>query len=296
MVHVPLSPDISRFLDAFEQKVDAIRRHIEQPVQSSKAVKLLRGIRFKGQSRRLKAELEDCLQALLALGSTHSASTGPSHSECVLEVISLGTRAAGAVCEAPGLSYLKPVVGIAALICETAKTVKSNREAAVELADRARTVTQCIVDRASAMSIKNDGAALEALELTLNEIQSYLILLAKPRRRLRPWIFANQQKERFAQLNGALDKALAMFSATKILSTAEDVLATAVDVRATMVDVGVLVSTVERLDRDVKGTLTIIDAKLNAASTRDSEGCARAEYRITPFVPLLATSQLTFFF
>ncbi|KAJ6524416.1 hypothetical protein DFH09DRAFT_1329475 [Mycena vulgaris] len=121
MVHVPLSPDIPRFLDVFEQKVDAIRRHIEQPtpVQSSKAVKLLGGIRFKGESRRLKAELEDCLHALLALGSTHSASE-PSRSECVLEVISLSTRAAGA-----------PVVGIVGLICDTAKTVQSNREAAV---------------------------------------------------------------------------------------------------------------------------------------------------------------------
>ncbi|KAJ6524389.1 hypothetical protein DFH09DRAFT_1096077 [Mycena vulgaris] len=269
MVHVALSPDISQFLDIFEQKLDAIRRHIEQiqPVGSSKVAKLLRRIRFKGESGRLKAELEDCLQALLTLDSTHSVLAEPSRSECVLEVISLSTRAAGAVCEAPGLSYLKPVVGIAALICETAKTVKSNRDAAVELAGHARTVTTCIVDRASAMSTNNDGTALEALKLTLKEIQSYLILLAKPRRRLRPWIFANQQKERFVQLNAALDKALAMFSATKILSTAEDVRATAVNVRAitvdmrpTAIDVGVLVASVERLERsdnDVKGSLTI---------------------------------------
>ncbi|KAJ6552112.1 hypothetical protein DFH09DRAFT_1167862, partial [Mycena vulgaris] len=150
------------------------------------------------------------------------------------------------------------------------------------------------------MSTNSDGAALEELKLTLNEIQSYLILLAKPRRRLRPWIFANQQKDRFAQLNAALDKALAKFSATKILSTAEDVRATAVDVRAITFDVGVLVASVERLERsdnDVKGSLTIIHAKLDAASApRSSEGCARAEYRITPFVSFWGSSQLTLFF
>ncbi|KAJ6552125.1 hypothetical protein DFH09DRAFT_1167884 [Mycena vulgaris] len=150
------------------------------------------------------------------------------------------------------------------------------------------------------MSTNSDGAALEELKLTLNEIQSYLILLAKPRRRLRPWIFANHEKDRFAQLNVALDKALAKFSATKILSTAEDVRATAVDVRAITVDVGVLVASVERLERsdnDVKGSLTIIHAKLDAASApRSCEGCAREEYRITPFVSFWASSQLMLFF
>ncbi|KAJ6524419.1 hypothetical protein DFH09DRAFT_1096107 [Mycena vulgaris] len=108
--------------DKLAAKVDVIRRHIEQlpPLRSIKAAKLLRGIRFKGESRRLKAGLEDSLQALLELGSTHSASE-PSRSECVLEVISLGTRAADAVCEAPGLSFLKPLVNISALICDAAK-------------------------------------------------------------------------------------------------------------------------------------------------------------------------------
>ncbi|KAJ6552122.1 hypothetical protein DFH09DRAFT_1319509 [Mycena vulgaris] len=169
----------------------------------------------------------------------------------------------------PGMNVYQPIAASAVGVCSAAAlTVKSNRAAAVELAAHARTVTKCIVDRASAMPANNDAAALEALRLTLNEIQSYLILFAKPRRRLRPWIFANHQKDRFAQLNAALDKALAMFSATKILSTAEDVHATAVDVRATTVDVrattvdvGVLVSTVERLDRDVKGTLTVDGGK-----------------------------------
>ncbi|KAJ6552130.1 hypothetical protein DFH09DRAFT_1086249 [Mycena vulgaris] len=191
------------------------------------------------------------------------------------------------------LKLLKPVVGIAALICDTAKTVKSNRAAAVELAAHARTVTKCIVDRASAMPANNDAAALEALRLTLNEIQSYLILFAKPRRRLRPWIFANHQKDRFAQLNAALDKALAMFSATKILSTAEDVHATAVDVRATTVDVrattvdvGVLVSTVERLDRDVKGTLTVDGGKGIKVTVRRAKGLCR---QLTPTDAIDAT-------
>ncbi|KAJ6524415.1 hypothetical protein DFH09DRAFT_1372165 [Mycena vulgaris] len=115
------------------------------------------------------------------------------------------------------------------------------------------------------MSTNNDGTALEALKLTLNEIQSYLILLAKARQRLRPWIFANQQKDRFAQLNAALDKALAMFSATKILSTAEDV-------RATACHVGVLVSTVERLNSDAKSTLMALSGQSVAAQSASMQG------------------------
>jgi hypothetical protein len=45
--------------------------------------------------------------------------------ECILKVTTLGTRVAGAVCEIPlpGLSFLKPVVGLAVLICDTAKVI-----------------------------------------------------------------------------------------------------------------------------------------------------------------------------
>ncbi|KAJ7126077.1 hypothetical protein C8R44DRAFT_119692 [Mycena epipterygia] len=217
MVHVPLSQEIIQSLEIFEQKLDDIRRHIEQmPVRSGKKAKFLLGYKFKREGSRLKAELESHINALLATCGKPPASSGISRSDCILELASLSTRAAGAICEAPVLNFLKPVVGIAALICDTAKSVKSNRDAALDLAKHASAVTKCIVERASSKdgtSITKDGEALEALKLALEDVQSYyLTFLQNRRRRVTSWILANQDKDRFVGLNAALDKALAMFS------------------------------------------------------------------------------------
>ncbi|KAJ7485591.1 hypothetical protein FB451DRAFT_61011 [Mycena latifolia] len=292
-----ISSEILQSLEGFEQKLDAIRRHIEQmPVQSGKKAKLLLGYKFKQETSRLKKELENHLYDLLAMSNT--LSPGLSRRECVLELVSLSTRAAGAICEAPILNFLKPVVGITALICDTAKCVKSNRDAAADLAKRASAVTKCIVDRMSAMdspSAADNEDAVEALKLALEDIQAYLAFLGKPRRRLAPWVFANQEKDRFVQLNSALDKALAMFSAAEIVSTAAEV-------RSTSAQIGVLVSTVQLLRGDVNRTLTIIQshpAKFSEAALapRSPEGQpAQAENRITPFLPYLVSSTAHLFF
>ncbi|KAJ7126075.1 hypothetical protein C8R44DRAFT_119672 [Mycena epipterygia] len=213
---VPLSQEIIQSLEIFEQKLDAIRRHIEQmPVQSGKKAKFSIGYKVKRESSRLKAELENHLNTLLTTCGKSPASSGISRSDCILELASLSTRTAGAICEAPVLNFLKPAVGLAALICDTAKSVKSNRDAALDLAKHASTVTKYVVERASRVdgaSIAKDGEALEALKLALEDIHSYLTFLQIRRRRITSWILANEDKERFAQLNAALDKALAMFS------------------------------------------------------------------------------------
>ncbi|KAJ7485595.1 hypothetical protein FB451DRAFT_61014 [Mycena latifolia] len=299
MVHVPSSPELLQSLEGFEQKLDAIRRHIEQmPVQSGKKTKLLLGYKLKRETSRLKAELESHLCELLAMGSTFAPSPRASRGDSILELVSLTTRAAGAICEAPVLNFLKPVVGVTALICDTAKCVKSNHDAAADLAKRASAVTKCIVDRMSAMgspSAADNKDALEALKLALEDIQAYLAFLGKPRRRLAPWVFANQEKDRFVQLDSTLDKALAMFSATEILSTAAGV-------RSNSAQIGVLVSTVQLLHSDVHRTLAIIQshpAKVSEAALapRSHEGQpGQAENRITPFRPYLVSSTAHFFF
>jgi hypothetical protein len=50
-----------------------------------------------------------------------SPTSDASRNESILELISLSTRVAGAICDVPVLNFLKPMVGIAALICDTAK-------------------------------------------------------------------------------------------------------------------------------------------------------------------------------
>ncbi|KAJ7682974.1 hypothetical protein B0H17DRAFT_1205401 [Mycena rosella] len=225
MAHVPVSPDILKALEISKQKLDAIRRHIAQ-MPGKKTTKFFADAKFRRDTKRLKAELENDLYAVFA---TAGKMSGASRGDCVLELVSLGTRAAGALCEAPGLNFLKPMAGIAALICDSAKSVKSNCDAAIALAKHASSVTKCIVDRVPAIdaAATDTGDALEALKscvlrtiLALVDIQSHLLSLGRPRRRLAPWIFANREKERFAELSGALGKALAMFMASTLLRTA----------------------------------------------------------------------------
>ncbi|KAJ7496710.1 hypothetical protein FB451DRAFT_1162841 [Mycena latifolia] len=223
--------NISAGLNRTSRKLEAIRRHIYQ-MPNNKTKLFLGYNKYKRETTRLKAELEKHLYELPV------------------------------ICDAPVLNFLKPAVGIVALICDTAKCVRSNHDAAIDLAQHASTVTKLIVDRVSAMdspSAADNEDALEALKCALEDIQVYLTFLGKPRRRLAPWVFANQEKDRVVHLNGALDKALAMFLAMKILSTVEDV-------RSSAGQIGVLVSTVQRLDSDVNRTLTIMHADLHKLS------------------------------
>ncbi|KAJ7467118.1 hypothetical protein FB451DRAFT_1561017 [Mycena latifolia] len=242
MAHVPIYPEILQSLEVIEQKLDAIRRHIERTaVQPSMKVKLLTTLGYTSEqleeTSRLKEELENHLD----------------------DLVSLNTYTAGATCEAPGLNFLKLVVGIAMLICDTAMCVKSNHDAAVDLAKHASIVTKCIVERVAAIdpasAAADHGDALEVLKLVLGDIQVYLTSLSRPRRRYSLWLFANQEKDRFLQLHSALDEALATFSATECLRTAEDVHAT--------------IRRIQRLDSDANRTLTKIHADLDKLAETD---------------------------
>ncbi|KAJ7135756.1 hypothetical protein C8R44DRAFT_768964 [Mycena epipterygia] len=283
MVGVPLSEEILQSLEIFEQKLDAMRRYIEQiPAGSGKKAKILGGYKFKRETSRLKKELESQMNAVLAHSGKPSKSPGIPRSDCILELASLSTRAAGAICEAPVLNFLKPAVGISELICDTAKSVKSNRDAATELAKHASAVTKCIVERVSPKDGTNDGEALKALKLTLDDVQSYLAVLRKPRRRVTSWLLANQEKDRFVRLNGALDKALATFSSTTILSTAEGV-------RANTHTLSTLVSTVG----NVNHALTVMHGELER---RPIHGSAADNIKITAFVPFCSSFTAHVFF
>jgi hypothetical protein len=57
----------------------------------------------------------------LSLAGKSPAPSAVARNESILELVSLSTRVAGAICDVPVLNFLKPVVGIAALICDTAK-------------------------------------------------------------------------------------------------------------------------------------------------------------------------------
>ncbi|KAF7343342.1 hypothetical protein MVEN_01766500 [Mycena venus] len=174
--------------------------------QTSKKSKLLPAYKSKREASRLKAEPKATLYTL------SPKSLGISRGDCILEVISMSTHVASTVCELPALSDIKPVIGITTLICDTVKCVKSNREAARDLAAHARNVTECIVDRAikDGASTVYDAEALKALKLALDDIHSYLLVLKTHRERVASWVLANQQKDRFGRLTAALDRAHAL--------------------------------------------------------------------------------------
>ncbi|KAJ7512600.1 hypothetical protein B0H11DRAFT_2213181 [Mycena galericulata] len=253
IAQVPLSPEICQALAIYEEKLDAIRRHVEKTlVLPRNKTKFLSSLRFKRETRRMKADLKSHMRVIVAIcdGKSYEAK---GDSEDILEYVSVGARAVGAICDVPVLNVMKPVVGVATLICDTAKCVRSNREAALDISARARTVTRSVVERAAMDGAAvPDPEALDALKLALEDIQSYLTALKKPRNRFSSWFLANQEKEQFAKLDGALDKAVAAY-----LSWVQAMQALrAAHTTAT------LVTTVERFDT----TLTVIQADLGRLS------------------------------
>jgi hypothetical protein len=118
--------------------LDMIRRHIESiPEPGSKSQRIFSGLRFRRESAQLKAELDRVYDGLVSsahlpqlilvssffqLDKHHPRSSASRH-ESILEVVSLSTQAAGIALDLPVLNVLKSLVGMAALICHTAKVI-----------------------------------------------------------------------------------------------------------------------------------------------------------------------------
>ncbi|KAJ7610329.1 hypothetical protein B0H17DRAFT_15704 [Mycena rosella] len=116
-----------------------------------KAAKFIAGYQSNKETSRLKAaELERDLRGLLAIGGIISPAA--SRGDCVFELVSL---------RACHLRGARPQFrsGIASLICDTEKAVRSNRDAAVELAMYASAVDRAsAVDNALTRSSSANGA------------------------------------------------------------------------------------------------------------------------------------------
>ncbi|KAJ7779021.1 hypothetical protein B0H16DRAFT_802642 [Mycena metata] len=171
-VDAQLPPKILAELDKFESILVAIRTHIESiPEQSTKASsrKLrLSALAFRLKSEHLQRKLGRTHKALMKISAKPQSSA--ARNERILETVNFTTRVAAVIVEIPVLNLAKPVVGMMALICDTAKVVKSNREAAIELAEHAQNVTNSIVARATA----GDENSLEVLRGALDRIQEFL--------------------------------------------------------------------------------------------------------------------------
>ncbi|KAJ6512888.1 hypothetical protein C8R45DRAFT_1206837 [Mycena sanguinolenta] len=292
-VPFPLSEDIVRNLERVELKMDEIRRAIEHMPLRSKG-KLVKDFTFTREIRCLKGELKVLINALLE--STHQFHAVECKGISPIELANLSIRAASAVCEAPVLNFLKPVVGIVEIISETAQTVRSNRQAALQLAAHSTLVTRSIAEHAAAAGMDGsaapNGESLVALTSALESIHLYLGDLQKPhprlRRRFASWIMANKEKDRIAEFSQGLDKALALFTTTNVLTTHEGVREIATQVR---MNTDILTA----IQADVAAVLvTVSSSNLIASEGGESDKKQQNTTALLPFST--AVAQLTFFF
>ncbi|KAK7006134.1 hypothetical protein R3P38DRAFT_1701188 [Favolaschia claudopus] len=222
-----LSPEIAEDLKLYVEKLDDIRRTFKQMALQRKSpvkwVIFLSTIlaRKNAELQRSKAEMKKILHRVNATIQKPSAAKHLSRSDCALEIVSLGTKTLSAISEAPGLNLLKPALGAVSTICDQAKLVRRNKEAALELARHSSAVIQSLVDHTDAFDVSGPTNThdFEEVGAVLQDIQTYLTTLSKPRRRLLIWIMADQEKDRISRLESALDKALALFTSVNVLET-----------------------------------------------------------------------------
>ncbi|KAJ6460819.1 hypothetical protein C8R47DRAFT_117528 [Mycena vitilis] len=289
--NLPMTPERQLGLQRFERALDNVRRHMESIPErpSSKSSRFrFSALRFDRESWYLKGDLKATYKSLIECSKKRKsvAPSDPTPNECIIEIASISTRVADAICEIPlpGLALGKPVVAIVALICETAKTVKSNRTSARALARHAHHVTDSIVARAGPAL---QGDSLTELSCTLQQVQDLLTVL-QTRTRATSWIFAAKDKERFTELNNALDRSLQVFSASGSIFATEISHGNAQALTT-------LVATVHRVENNVKRTMSLVHGRQTpSVETPNIWGGAKPAF--VPFLSYQTPLSLFFFY
>ncbi|KAJ7676064.1 hypothetical protein DFH06DRAFT_1435840 [Mycena polygramma] len=284
-------PDRQQGLERFESTLDRIRRHIEKIQEGTTATKtVLDSVKLVRESWHLKRALDGVYDALIKCPEKHAVHSGVSRTECIIEIATFGARAVGVICDipAPGFAVGKPAVTMIALICETAKTVSTNRTSARALARHAQNVTDSVVNNTDTA---RRGESLTELCRALQHVQDFLSLLNR-RRRVTSWIFAVKDKERFAELTSALDRAL---QTSETISTTEIV-------RDNTQQLITLAATVNRVEDDLKRNMmvSLLRAKIpsvnwNSPLAHSSLKAQALPYQ-TPNIGAAPNKQLLFHF
>ncbi|KAF7374568.1 hypothetical protein MSAN_00341400 [Mycena sanguinolenta] len=302
MAPLPFAAEAIQNLERIEVKLDEIRRAIEHLPRASKRGKLPKYFSSARETSRLKKELKTLVNELVLKG-THKLSTTELMGISPMEVTNFTIRTATAICEAPVLNFLKPLVGIAEIIAEIAQTVKSNRAAALELASHSSMVTKAVIEHTTALGLdvsSCNGEALVVLTSALENIHLYLTDLQKPRRRrdrLTSWIMANKEKDRIVELNQGLDKALTLFATTKVLNTHAEVREIAALVRGNDFVEEIVTQVRMHTNQLTVATQADLAAALVTVCALASVHGEEKKPNTTALVPFsTAVAQLTFFF
>ncbi|KAF7374559.1 hypothetical protein MSAN_00340500 [Mycena sanguinolenta] len=295
---LPFSTEITQILKRLEAKLDEFRRAIERMPRRTRG-KLFKKFVFALQAHRLQNELKALVEALLK--GTDKIPTAESTGTSAMELTNLTIRVAAAICEAPVLNFLKPVVGIVEIISETAQTVKSNRAAALELAAHSNMVMRSIAEQATTLGLDGPPTDSEALvALKSHPTSSRRLAETSPPSRS-PYVLDNgkQKKDHIDEFNQRLDKALALFPSTNVPSTQAKVREIATLVRGNgfveemATQVRMNTDQLTAMQTDLAAVLVTVSASTTVQSANEGE----KKPNTTALVPFSASvAQLTFFF
>ncbi|KAG8895874.1 hypothetical protein FRB99_000295 [Tulasnella sp. 403] len=132
---------------------------------------------------------------------------------CLTEALTLASRIAEKLCDVPALSMLRPVAGLAVLICEQVALMKQNKEVGIDIAVRVATILEVLAEKMAddmeqAPSLRDDVARLES---TLHQILTGLEKLAKRRRLIWRLFLAQANRESLSRLDASLSEAISLF-------------------------------------------------------------------------------------
>ncbi|KAG8896636.1 hypothetical protein FRB99_008788, partial [Tulasnella sp. 403] len=149
---------------------------------------------------------------------------------CLTEALTLASRIAEKLCDVPALSMLKPVAGLAVLICEQVALMKQNKEMGIDIAVRVATILEVLAEKVAddmeqALSLRDDVARLESFTKprTLRQILAGLEKLAKRRRLIWRLFLAQANRESLSRLDASLSEAISLFGVASQITIAKSV-------------------------------------------------------------------------
>jgi len=147
------------------------------------------------------------------------------------------------------LKFLKPAAALAVVICETAKTVSGNADAAKELSENTTEILHLVVDHLRQVPLTEISPDLErdAVKLyqTLEKVNQHLTKLKKRKRKVYALLWAQKDKEYFNELKNQLDEVLITFGVSRTLAVNREVARVQGIVHETNQDVKLMLSRLE---------------------------------------------------
>ncbi|KAJ7751428.1 hypothetical protein B0H16DRAFT_831246 [Mycena metata] len=212
-ITLPRSSALALRMRDYQRALKLIRQHIEESTNCATR-SFFFVIPFLHKARRLKAGLNHSYNVILASGK-HANTWGVPPGESIREIAAFAAKVAAVVCDAPVLGIVTPILGTVTLICETAETVHSNRQAARFLAHRTNILVEFVITPGLTLLLESQPgrgkALLGELQRAVDDIHGFLEVL-RHRGRAPSWIFAQRDRKQFKELNKTLSDLMVLLN------------------------------------------------------------------------------------